>query len=131
MRAVRVLPLALVLALAPACAHAQRPSILQVPDSAVRVRLASPRGRPVADAPVEIYSDNGIRCIRAPCPTNGTEWRGRSDAVGIVVIPTRVLQASTTITTPGYQGDLVQGARHQRDGTWRMKLSPAGGGAPE
>jgi hypothetical protein len=104
-----------------------RPAILQVRDSTVRVRLLNPAGRPLAGAPVEIWSDNGIRCIRAPCPTNGTSWHGRSDARGLVVIPTRVLQASTTLTTPGYEGDLVEGARPGSHGLWSIRLAAGGG----
>ncbi len=127
------LALAAVLALlgtAPAQAQ-RRHSILQAGGGSVRVRLLDERSKPLANAPVEVWSDNGIRCIRAPCPTNGRKWQGRTDAAGFVVVPRSELQASTTITAPGYAGDLIQGAQQGPDGTWKLRLRASRGAAPQ
>ncbi len=126
------IPYALVVALpllaaTPLAAQRAAPPILRAGGQTVRVRLVDgSSARPLANAAVEIWSDNGIRCFRAPCPTNGTRWQGHADAAGVVVIPRAVLQASTSITTPGYEGDLVQDARQQRDNTWKMPMKRTG-----
>ncbi len=115
------------LAATPLAAQRPAPPILRARGETVRVRLLDgSSARPLANVPVEIWSDNGIRCFRAPCPTNGTRWQGHADAAGVVVIPRAVLQATTSITTPGYDGDLVQGARQGRDGTWNMPMRRTG-----
>jgi hypothetical protein len=58
--------------------------------------------RPIKNTDVEIYSDNGIRCIQAPCPTNGKRWQGKTNAKGVVSIPASLIQNSMTITAVGY-----------------------------
>ncbi|HYE75861.1 MAG TPA: hypothetical protein VEF04_21130 [Blastocatellia bacterium] len=59
--------------------------------------------KPVAQKKVRIYSDNGIRCIKAPCPTNGKEWKGESDANGVIIIKEEFVQNSMTLTAEGYE----------------------------
>jgi hypothetical protein len=101
------------------------PSILHAKGETVRVRLLdASSGRPIANADVELSSDNGIRCVQAPCPTNGKEWRGRSDAAGQVMIPTSTLQAVTSITTPGHHGDLIEDSEPADSGGWVAELFP-------
>ncbi len=75
---------------------------------------------------IEIYSDNGIRCRKAPCPTNGKQWRGRTNARGIVIIPADVIQNSMTITAPGYSGgkDLNREAKKLGKWSWLILLGP-------
>lgn len=58
--------------------------------------------KPIADRSTEIYSDNGIRCVTTPCPTNPQNWQGKTDRQGVVSIPTQVIQSSTTLTLKGY-----------------------------
>jgi hypothetical protein len=99
------------------------PSILHVKGDAVRVRLVEAlSGRPVANANVEIWSDNGLRCIQPPCPTNTKQWRGNTDAAGLVLVPTRVLQRSTTVRTPAGEGDLIGDAEPRDSGQWIAEL---------
>jgi hypothetical protein len=58
--------------------------------------------QPIAHQAVTIYSDNGIRCIKAPCPNNGKQWQGKTSDRGVVSIPRSVIQSSTSITVAGY-----------------------------
>jgi hypothetical protein len=102
-------------------------SILQVKGETVRVKLLDEfSGEVISNSDVEVSSDNGIRCCRAPCPTNGKHWGGRSDANGYVVIPTDVLQQSTRISTPAHRGgkDLISGSEEDIDGVWVVELIP-------
>lgn len=63
--------------------------------------------KPIAQKKVRIYSDNGIRCIKAPCETNGKEWTGKSDADGVIVIKEEFVQNSMTLTAEGYDRGTV------------------------
>jgi hypothetical protein len=64
--------------------------------------------KPIANRAVTVNSDNGIRCIKAPCPTNSMQWQGQTNRQGVVVIPHKVIQKSTTMTVPGYQAIQLQ-----------------------
>ena len=102
-----------------------RPSIRQARGTTVRVQLVDARSaRPLANADVQIASDNGIRCIRAPCPTNARRWGGRSDATGYVVVPTSIIQQATTISAGRASGDLVQDSEPGPGGAWVAELMP-------
>jgi hypothetical protein len=73
--------------------------------------------KPIVNSMVTINSDNGVRCITAPCPTNSMRWQGRTNRQGLVTIPHKVIQQSTTMTLPGYQPiQLQQNLRNQRGG---------------
>ena len=100
----------------------ERPALqLKVIDAATRV--------PLSYKEVEIYSDNGIRCMKAPCPTNGVEWQGRTNARGDVVIPGDIVQASMTITAGGYGAEeLNRAARKMSKQSWLIPLEPEKGG---
>ena len=102
-------------------------SILQAKGETVRVKLLDEfSGEVISNSDVEVSSDNGRRCIRAPCDTNNKEWRGRSDANGYVVIPTEFLQQTTDISTPSHRGgkDLISGSERAMDGAWVVELIP-------
>jgi len=99
------------------------PSILGVKADAVRVRLLDAfSGHAIANADVELWSDNGVRCIQAPCPTNMRQWTGRTDAAGDVVFPTRILQPVTTIKAPSSEGDLIGDSEPGDSGRWVAEL---------
>jgi len=93
--------LAFCLPLISACAASPRHT--HADDGALHVTvLDSASGRPLPRIAVQIYSDNGIRCIKAPCPTNGMQWNGRTDKKGVVVVPAKIVQSSMTITATGH-----------------------------
>ena len=61
--------------------------------------------RPVSNAEAALYSENGIRCVKAPC--NGVrihDWKGASDKDGIIQVPVGVIDLRTSITVGGYRG---------------------------
>jgi hypothetical protein len=104
-------------------------SILHAKGDSVRIRLLDAvSGRPVANVDVELWSDNGIRCVQAPCPTNGQAWTGRSDAAGQVVVPTSAVQAVTSVRTPGREGDLIGDSESAGRGGWIAELFPRDSG---
>jgi hypothetical protein len=108
-------------------APAAQTGILTVKGETVKVKLLDAfSGEVISNSDVEVHSDNGIRCIRAPCPTNAKQWQGKSDANGYVIISTNVLQPVTRIWTPAHkQGkDLVRDSEKDTDGAWVVELYP-------
>ncbi|MEO6210621.1 MAG: hypothetical protein ABIQ10_10905 [Gemmatimonadaceae bacterium] len=119
-----------------ACAHAQVPagteqSILAAKGDSVRVRLYDvTTAKPIASTDFELTSDNGIRCIKAPCPTDGKSWKGESDAKGEIVIPRSALNTTASITSASYHGDLAGDASPAAGGGWTLDLFPETGTDP-
>jgi hypothetical protein len=98
-------------------------SILDARERQLRVRLLDARTtRPIAGTDVTVYSDNGTRCVVAPCPTNGKEWKGRTDAAGYVTIPRRAIQFATTISTPTQSADLISKAKRSGRNGWVVEM---------
>ncbi len=80
-------------------------------------------GRRLANKTVKIYSDNGIRCIQAPCPTNGKSWTGKTDKQGFVIIPNDMRQRSMSLDIKGYSGEeLTRAARKLSENSWVIAL---------
>jgi hypothetical protein len=54
---------------------------------------------------VDVQSDNGIRCVQAPCPTNSKHWKGGTDEAGLVTIPADLIQyrVNVLLHSPGYK----------------------------
>ncbi len=113
-----------------ACARAHQsagtlPSILEAKGDSLRLRLVDAMtAQPIANAEIEIQSDNGIRCIKAPCPTHGNSWKGRSDASGIVVIPKGALNTTARLRGAAHQGDLIEDVEPNASGGWTAELFP-------
>ena len=111
-----------------ACARAQKgssepESILKAPGDSVQLQLLdASTARPLANADVELWSDNGIRCIKAPCPTDGKQWKGSSDAKGRVTIPKSALNTTANIRSGAYTGDLVGDATSDAKGGWSIEM---------
>jgi hypothetical protein len=77
-----------------------------------------------SNADVEVWADNGIHCVRAPCETDGKQWNGRTDASGYVVIPTSAVKAATSIKTPAHSADLIEDSERDAKGEWVTELVP-------
>ena len=129
MQLIRTLAMLAACALAmAACARAQKGSkepvsILQASGDSVRVQLLdAATAKPFANAEVELWSDNGIRCIKAPCPTDGKQWKGTSDANGRVTIPKSTLNTTANIKTASFNGDLTNDATSDAKGGWSIEL---------
>lgn len=80
--------------------------------------------RPVVNTEVRVHSDNGIRCVSAPCPTNGKEWKRRTDARGYLIVPRAMLQRETSITTQSHTVDLVRDADRAPNQVWVVDVIP-------
>jgi hypothetical protein len=86
--------------------------------------------KPIKNTEVEIYSDNGIRCISLPCPTNGVKWTGKTDARGIIIVPGKIRQRSMTISATGYSKgkDINKDAKKNKaGGGWVIALDADSG----
>jgi hypothetical protein len=59
--------------------------------------------KPIRGVKVKVHSDNGVRCIKAPCPTNGKDWDGTSDQNGAVAVPRENIQSTTNVAPEGYK----------------------------
>lgn len=132
-RLVALLCVALLVA-ATACAQRSsdaQPSILQAKGDSVHVQfLDATSAQPIADTDIELWSDNGIRCIKAPCPTNGKQWKGKSDADGRIVIPRSALNTSTTLKSDAWHGDVIEDASPVAGGSWTIELFAEEAGDP-
>lgn len=81
-------------------------------------------GQPARRTTVRVTSDNGIRCRRAPCPTNARVWKGISDPQGFVAIPAGILQTTVHVDTDALTGDLIADSAPTKDQTWVVELLP-------
>lgn len=97
--------------------------------TSLRVRFVNSQTQaPIVNASVDLYTDNGIRCVTEPCPTNGRSWQGTTDSQGVVGVPASVVDESMMFTLQGYQAnELHTGGKVQNDGSWRFPLIPNGG----
>jgi len=100
-------------------------SILQSPGPQVELRLLDAwTGMPIADAAVRVASDNGIRCVTTPCPTDRATWSGRSDPRGAVLLDKSALRAITHLETDRHD-PVDLGREAVRDGSaWTIELMP-------
>ena len=57
---------------------------------------------------VTLYSDNGIRCITTPCPTEGKETYVRTDLGGNVTFKESDFNVQNSISVEGYDGFAFQ-----------------------
>lgn len=106
---------------APATQAAQHP----VAAADLSLRVVDRRKRvPLAHRKVFIYADNGMRCIKAPCNTNGAQWEGKTDAKGNVTVPGQFRLASMSIWAEGYGArvDLIDDAVRIKPNSWRIAL---------
>lgn len=79
--------------------------------------------KPLKNKSVEIYSDNGVRCVKAPCPTNGIQWQGKTDKHGYLIIPPNIRQNSMTIQINGYEAkELNRSAQKSHKNSWIIIL---------
>lgn len=83
-------------------------------------------GEAISRVDVRIYSDNNIRCVTTPCDTEGQEWAGKSDAEGIIRVPTEIINRVTTITAEGYASgrDLTKDSEKIDNSNWILDLDP-------
>jgi hypothetical protein len=78
------------------------PALAQPTAAIELVLLDRVTNQPIANRPIGIHSDNGIRCIKAPCPNHSKNWQSKSNRRGIIFIPKQIIQTSTTLTVKGY-----------------------------
>lgn len=89
----------------------------------VPVRLVdAASGAPIANHKVNVYADDGVRCVRAPCGGLSSSWNGTSDAKGLITPPSH----SGNVTTAGYgQGRTLENdAAVAADGQLSLELDP-------
>jgi hypothetical protein len=82
--------------------------------------------RPLANKAIEIHSDNGIRCIKAPCPTDAMTWDGTTDERGYVLVPGEKRRTSMNIRAVGYGrgADLTKDSIKRNKNCWVIALKP-------
>lgn len=89
------------------------------------VMLDNQTMKPIAGKDVTLYSDNGVRCVQEPCPTNGRTWNGTTNDRGEVSVPGDMVDDSMTFTVAGYQAaNLRTRGVVQADGSWKLSLAP-------
>lgn len=79
---------------------------------------------PIRNSLATLYSDNGVRCVQAPCPTNGKTWTGKTNQIGQLTIPAADVNASMTFYLTSYQAaELHTSGKQQPDGSWTLSLT--------
>lgn len=78
---------------------------------------------PIIRTNVSLYSDNGVRCVTEPCPTNGRSWTGITDAEGAVLVPASMVDESMTFTLDGYNAKELHSGTLQADQSWKLSLT--------
>ncbi|MGC3981045.1 MAG: hypothetical protein QM808_07300 [Steroidobacteraceae bacterium] len=86
--------------------------------------LDASTAQPIRDTGLTIQADEGIRCIRAPCPSGYRRWQGRIDSAGRIDIPHALLLATVTLDTGTLAGDLIEDSRRSSGGIWTVELLP-------
>jgi hypothetical protein len=81
-------------------------------------------GAAIADTEVEVSSDDGIRCVAPPCPTNEKTWTGRTDAGGRIDVPPGIVQTITTVRTAAHASASLVDDAELENGGWVLELSP-------
>jgi hypothetical protein len=83
-------------------------------------------GQTIRNVDVRIFSNNGISCFKAPCPTAAQEWNGKSDNDGLVLIPLKVINVYILITATGYKSgrDLNRDSEKIISNYWLIELDP-------
>lgn len=102
-------------------------TIQQVKGETIRVKLLDAVScEVIANSEVKVQSDNGVRCVRPPCPTNHRTWKGKTDDRGYVLVPKSMVQHVTTINTPSHKEgrDLIRDATKDATGVWVAELLP-------
>lgn len=97
------------------------------PSGTVKVSLLDAfSGQAIPNVTVRVYSDNGMRCVMAPCKTEVQEWNGRSDNHGFILIPSKIINKVTTISATGYKSgrDLNEDSEKVADDHWVIELDP-------
>lgn len=110
-------PPAVVALPAPAVVHAAPPQ------ATFTIQLVNNKTREVlAGATATVVSDNGVRCVKAPCPTQQQTWEGRADAEGGVHVPPDIVNQVMTVTVKGFKPASVRrdGRRPKRVVTVRL-----------
>lgn len=99
-------------------------NVNRTPSASLRVVVVNAQTAAlIADRDVQLYSDNGVRCVTEPCPTNGRTWNGTTDTKGMALVPTSMVDESMTFTVDGYLGaELHTGGTLQGDGSWTLPL---------
>lgn len=110
----------------PILARKDTPSANRMKKADLKLKLIDRVTRkPIKNTEVEIYSDNGIRCISLPCQTNGIKWTGKTDARGVIIVPGKIRQRSMTILATGYSKgkDIIKDAKKNKaGGGWIIAL---------
>ena len=97
---------------------------IQAQPSTLKILITDKKtGKALAHKAVQIYSDNGVRCIQAPCPTNGKNWTGKTDKHGYIFVPNEIRQNSMTLSINGFNGEeLNRSARKLNKDSWVIVL---------
>ena len=100
---------------------------LSISAGAVDIRAVDSRtGSAIANVEVRVSSDNGIRCVRAPCPTDFKTWTGRSDSSGHVSVPATAFSVDPRFQAQGYEAAASLPPEAARAANWQIELDPAG-----
>lgn len=89
--------------------------------------------RPLAGVVVRIFRENTIRCVKAPCPSNGFDWSGDADGNGLVSVPAKIMllaksrERATNFTATSHGGSRYVGSDLKKvaAGSWSIALRAA------
>ncbi len=79
--------------------------------------------KPIANRAIEFRSDNGIRCITSPCPSNDQSLRLVTDHDGVIFIPKAYFQENNYIEVTSFGPSAINLGDGQSSLT--VRLSPS------
>lgn len=80
--------------------------------------------KPIVNTTVDIVSDNGIRCIKAPCPTDTKKWSGKTNMDGVISVPSKILNTVTNISVNGYRSRYLSNSTEKTGNNYSLILDP-------
>lgn len=118
----KLLIAACAISVASACTEHESIVFAGGPSETVRLLDAS-SGRPIPDVDVRLHSGNAIVCDKAPCASDSSDWKGRSDPAGRVIIPRRAIVMNAIAESDAYAPDLLDNATPRASGRWELELT--------
>jgi len=76
----------------------------------------------IANTKAELYSSNGIVCIKEPCPNEWRFWQGTSDDQGFFSFPGEFLESNADLSVAGYYHTGLMKIERNASGEWFIVL---------
>lgn len=80
-------------------------------------------GQVIPNTKAELYSSNGIVCIKAPCPNESRFWQDTSNDKGFFSFPGEFLEYNADLSVTGYYRTGLMKIERNAAGEWFIVLN--------